>query len=661
MHSSNSSWRVLGTAGLAAAVFVAAFSPLIASAQTDQTQAGPPVARLSVIEGDVSIRRGDSSDTVAATLNAPLMQNDYLSTGPTARGEVQFDGDSTVRLDNSAQLRLINLDPAHREAQLAEGDVDVRVFHNIDGAVQIDTPSVSVRPEDAGSIRVGVTTDGQTRITVRSGRAQIFWQNGSQDLGPGSTLAASGSPENPQLTSIATLGYDEFDTFNRTRDGNFNVAFQDPNVSDQIPGTGDLSQYGQWQEDPAYGQVWTPNTTAPDWAPYTDGNWVWQPTYGYTWVSAEPWGWAPYHYGRWYYNTSWQRWAWSPPPVAFAPPVYEPALVGFVTFGPGGGFDAGVGYGGVSLAFGNIGWVPLAPHEIYHPWWGGGYQRAANIRNVEIGRVYRNAYAPRGFVGVSAQQFAGGNVYRHTQALSPAAVRGATILRGPVPFAPSAANLRYTRTAASAPVRSALFENRTFAGNRPGAVASFEAQRAQASREIQSAAQRPETRTLPPESALRSTATVPEASRSFAATERIPSSTATLRQAAPSDAWSRFSTARGAAPESAGGSTAPQYRQNTEAWRSQAPSYARPATAGTGYRSPAAGSSYQRPSATYQRPAASYQRPSATYQRPSATYQRPSASYQRPSATYNRPAAAASRPSAQRSAPRAQPQDNRRQ
>ena len=99
---------------------------------------------------------------------------------------------------------------------------------------------------------------------------------------------------------------------------------------------------------------------APGGLPYHDGRWVWEPYYGWTWVGYEPWGWAPYHYGRWLY-TGGYGWAWYPGPV-YVRPVYRPALVAFFGFGSGGS--------SFSLAFGNVGWVPLAPYEPFHPWWG---------------------------------------------------------------------------------------------------------------------------------------------------------------------------------------------------------------------------------------------------------------------------------------------------
>jgi len=659
--------RLIGVAGLAALIGATAFTPLAAAAQADDQgpppdaaaaadAAGPPVARLSVVEGDFSVQRADSSDPVGATVNAPLQQNDYVSTGPTGRGEVEFDGDNVLRIDNNVQMRLIDLDPQHREAQLAEGDLDIRTFHGAEGAVQIDTPSLSVRPEDAGSVRVSVSQDGQTHITVRSGRAQIFWQDGSQELGAGTAIAATGNPDDPKLTPIETLALDEFDGFNRERDQNFNVAFQDPNVSDQIPGTGDLSQYGQWQTDPSYGQVWVPQT-APGWSPYTDGNWVWQPTYGYTWVSYEPWGWAPYHYGRWYYNTAWSRWAWTPPPVAYGPPHYAPALVGFVTFGSGGGFAASASLGGVSLAFSNIGWVPLGPHEIYHPWWGSRAAWGPNITNVNIRAVYVNAYAPHGFVGVSAQAFASGRVYRHTTAYAPGAVnfRAATIVRGPVPVAPAAGSLRFAARTPTAMVNASLFTDRTFAGNRPVAhVVPFSAQRQQAVAAIRESAAQEPLHELPPASTLRANEAVPETPRSsYANGGTVHSNASTLRQAAPSDAWSRFNGAHDASPA---------YHQNAQSTDDRGgqdvnrPSYSRPATSYSRSASPYGASSYGRPANSYSRPSSSYggssyNRPANSYSRPAnsyggSSYNRPASSYTRPASSYNRPASSYNRPSA---------------
>ena len=71
-----------------------------------------------------------------------------------------------------------------------------------------------------------------------------------------------------------------------------------------------LSDQGTWVQSSDYGYVWQPEVTDPDWAPYTEGNWVYSDD-GWTWVSVEPWGWATYHYGRWV-NLNGTGWCWVP-------------------------------------------------------------------------------------------------------------------------------------------------------------------------------------------------------------------------------------------------------------------------------------------------------------------------------------------------------------
>ena len=63
----------------------------------------------------------------------------------------------------------------------------------------------------------------------------------------------------------------------------------------------DLDDYGDWQSDPDYGEVWIPRGVAVGWAPYHVGHWVYIAPWGWTWVDEEPWGFAPFHYGRWAY------------------------------------------------------------------------------------------------------------------------------------------------------------------------------------------------------------------------------------------------------------------------------------------------------------------------------------------------------------------------
>src|SRR5271170_1394963 len=96
-----------------------------------------------------------------------------------------------------------------------------------------------------------------------------------------------------------------------------------------------LGNQGTWVQTDDYGYVFQPNVTDPQWAPYTDGHWVYTDV-GWTWVSDEPWGWATYHYGRWA-NIDGTGWVWVPG-YRWAP--------AWVSWRYGGGY---------------CGWAPLPP------------------------------------------------------------------------------------------------------------------------------------------------------------------------------------------------------------------------------------------------------------------------------------------------------------
>ncbi len=72
-----------------------------------------------------------------------------------------------------------------------------------------------------------------------------------------------------------------------------------------------LADYGEWVLIEPYGYVFRPRLEFHDWRPYTEGFWVPTDTWGWVWISAEPFGWATYHYGRWFYDM-FQGWVWQP-------------------------------------------------------------------------------------------------------------------------------------------------------------------------------------------------------------------------------------------------------------------------------------------------------------------------------------------------------------
>src|SRR6266550_6346596 len=88
---------------LAGALLAAAGTLTPARAQdADDLKRG--VARISLINGDVNVRRGDSGDWVAGVINAPLMTGDRIATGPSSRAEIEFDASNVLRVGANAEV-----------------------------------------------------------------------------------------------------------------------------------------------------------------------------------------------------------------------------------------------------------------------------------------------------------------------------------------------------------------------------------------------------------------------------------------------------------------------------------------------------------------------------------------------------------------------------
>ena len=464
-----SSWRFWSWAGTAVLASCSLIAPLRAQDPDDQKRG---VGRVSVVQGDVSVQRGDSGEWVAATVNTPLMTNDRLATGANSRAEVQFDGANILRVGGEAEIDLTQLDAGRYQMGLAHGTVTFRVLRNSNIDIEVDTPSVSVRPSRQGAYRIAVTDAGQTEVSARSGEVEVFSPHGSQWVRSGQTLMARGSISDPEFQVTRAVPADDWDRWSDSRDQTLTRSASTQYVGPGIYGTEDLDPYGNWVNVPGYGYAWQP-VVVDGWAPYRQGRWVWEDWYGWTWVSYEPWGWAPYHYGRWFYEPAY-GWCWYPGLIT-ARHYWSPALVAFFGFGGGG----------VSIGFGNVGWVPLAPYEVFRPWWGRGYygsatyiNRSVNITNVNVTNVYRNARVQNGFTAVSGTDFRAG---RFNNFVRPTAdqLRTASTVRGPMPVAPERANLQFGDRQNAFVPRTAAANTRFFTRQQPSPAArlSFNDQR----------------------------------------------------------------------------------------------------------------------------------------------------------------------------------------
>ncbi len=437
-------------------------------AQDEQEGPGRGVARVSLMNGDVSVRRGDSGDWVAAVINAPLLVDDRIQTSGGARAEVQFDYYHRIRLAPDTEIRLAQLEERQYQIQVARGTVTFSALKGGDAQVEVSLPGAAVRPVAYGNYRITVLPDGYSEITLRSGEAEIYSPTGTQRLRPGKTLhVRTIDGNNSEFQLVAAIPRDEWDQFNDSRDRDLSKGAQAYQyVSRDITGAEDLTGQGEWNYVAPYGWSWAPYVAA-DWAPYRYGRWGWTDWYGWTWISYDPWGWAPYHYGRWFYYGN--RWCWYPGAIGVRH-YWSPALVGWVGWNSWGGFSAGFGFG-----WGAVGWVPLAPFEPCYRWWGpryytgyrgGVYNNTTIVNNVNVTNIYRNARVDRGVTAVSGSDFSRGFVGRPLR-MGGEDLSRANVARGTLPVAPGRESLRFSdressvRTNTTSPVQNERFYSRT--------------------------------------------------------------------------------------------------------------------------------------------------------------------------------------------------------
>lgn len=436
----------------------------------------PPtrVARISYLDGSVSLQPGGAGDWGSAARNRPMTVGDKIWTDKDSRAELQT-GVVSIHLGSMTALSFLNLDQAITQMRLAEGSINFRVKEIREGdTYEVDTPNVVFTITQAGAFRIDVNENGDnTGITVIRGAGQVTASGKTYDLQPGQRAIFNGTDDVQSTIVPQAPPQDGLDKWSNDRDLGEQNSVSQRYVPQDMPGTQDLDNNGTWSQDGDNGPVWYPSEVSPDWAPYSNGYWSYVGPWGWTWVDYAPWGFAPFHYGRWGYIGN--RWGWYPGP-RFGACIYGPAFVGFL--GGGVGFGFGVGFG--------VGWFPLGFGEPFHPWYRGGfgYVNRINVRNTVIRNVnvihnsgnfnYAYAHNTHAVTATSRSGFTGGQaVNRGAAHINEASLRGAQVTNnvGVSPSRQSAFGAANAKGNVSRPPSSV--ENRSvMARTTPGAGAS---------------------------------------------------------------------------------------------------------------------------------------------------------------------------------------------
>ena len=436
-------------------------------------QQDPPsrIARLNYMEGAVSLQPGGENDWVEGVLNRPLVTGDNLWADEGSRAEVHI-GSTALYLGAKTGITLLEVSDVAAQIRLVQGSLIVRVRHVDDeDAYEIDTPNIAFVVRQPGEYEIDVDGDGnRTDVTVWHGRGEVTGGGDSRMMmanqhaafisnGTGAGTGANGLDyEAGQVPEQSAL-----DSWAQGRDQMDDQADAANYVSRDMTGYEDLDQYGSWSNVAGYGPVWQPAGLVAGWAPYRYGHWTWVGPWGWTWVEDEPWGFAPFHYGRWAFAGS--AWVWVPGPNV-ARPVYAPAQVAWVGGGPGFHWSGGTG----------VGWLPLAPGEVFVPGYkvSREYVNNVNLSNTavnvtRVGNVYDSVVTQRAGSDIT---YANRNVNGGVTVVSHATfVNARPVARNVVPVpARELAAVPVSQSLAVAPARNSVSNGGTAVAHMPPAA-----------------------------------------------------------------------------------------------------------------------------------------------------------------------------------------------
>ena len=291
------------------------------------------IIRLSLVQGDVRFATQTHGDPLidpnatwsTAELNLPIRQGYVLATD-NGRAEVEFENGAMAFLNENTVLEFYDL-------SLHDGDRTTRLVLRQGNACFNVNPSggeyfsvtggdFTVEADARTSFRMDNFDDGSTVETL-TGHISVLRKSGTTRLDKGQSLSMKAGDE----TSVTIGRLPNEDDFDRWVSGRIDSVTTATNSTLQYtsspyyaPGFADLSLYGSWASCGGYGYGWRPFGAGIGWSPFAVGQWIWDPSFGWTWISSQPWGWAPYHYGGWLFDTSCGGWFYSPPyPHGFVP------------------------------------------------------------------------------------------------------------------------------------------------------------------------------------------------------------------------------------------------------------------------------------------------------------------------------------------------------
>lgn len=272
------------------------------------------IVRLSLVDGDVQIMRGDQSKWEPAVANMPIQQGFALGTND-GRAEIEFENGGVIWLADHSVLQFTELALSDggriTKVTLSQGTATIDANLAAADSFLVTTPHLEITPSKS-KFRVDLFSIGGS-VSVFKGQISAGTPAGNKEIVKGQTLELN-TNDSDQVAINHNPSKDDWDRWVDNR-GSYLVNGADKSQkyasAPYSYGMADLSNYGAWNFYDGFGYGWQPFGIGAGWMPFSAGQWGFYDGLGWTWLSAEPWGWVPYHFGSWV-SAGAHGWVWVP-------------------------------------------------------------------------------------------------------------------------------------------------------------------------------------------------------------------------------------------------------------------------------------------------------------------------------------------------------------
>ncbi len=156
-------------------------------------------------KGTVSVLRGGADQPLARQLDARLVTDDRIVTGPKSQAEVSVDQANSIQVGADSVVKLADAYPGRSQFILTKGSMTWNVLGVSPSEAEVVSPSIAVHPRQPGIYSIAVNEQGETEITARDGDLEVWAPTGSQWLNAGQKMLVRGPASDPEFQVVGSV------------------------------------------------------------------------------------------------------------------------------------------------------------------------------------------------------------------------------------------------------------------------------------------------------------------------------------------------------------------------------------------------------------------------------------------------------------------------